>query len=328
MEIRRRCFRVGFTLVELLVVIAIVGTLAALLLPAVLAARETARRLECSNNLKQITLAMQNYHGTHGSFPMGWISNTKSQAEWGWTVFSLPYLGQQSLFDELGVNSRRLRDVIGDDSLRPLLQTRLSVFRCPSDTTADLLPGKNNVAPDYHRRFNCDNCPPGFEPATSNYVGNSGYFDPNPSQHGFTNNGVFFGNGAVKMSDITDGTSHTFAVGERDERCRAGAWLGCRNPPGADMWGSYFVRGRVSVKLNDPRPAAPNTCTEGFSSQHPGGALFSMCDGSVRFVSETIQFSNGILSESQIINKRPELGNVGAYQALGIRDDGRTVGDF
>jgi prepilin-type processing-associated H-X9-DG protein len=95
------------------------------------------------------------------------------------------------------------------------------------------------------------------------------------------------------------------------------------------MWGTYFVKGRVSMKLNDPRPAAPNRCTEGFSSLHPGGALFAMCDGSVRFIKETIDFDNGGLTDAQIVNSRPALtpSAMGAYQLLGIRDDGQTIND-
>ncbi len=327
---RRRHLRVGFTLVELLVVIAIIGILVALLLPAVQAAREAARRMKCTNNLKQITLGLHNYSDTQKTLPMGWVSRASTQAEWGWTAFILPQVEQQSLFDQLGVNTQRLRDVTGNATLRPLLQMQLPVYRCASDTSDRVLPGTTNGSPTYHRRFNCDNCPAGFEPSTSNYVGNAGFFDPNPPGNGFSNNGIFFGNGIVRMNEITDGTANTFAVGERDERCRAASWIGCRNPPGADMWGSYFVRGRVSMKLNDPRAAAPNRCTEGFGSLHPGGALFSMCDGSVRFISEDINFDNGGLTEAQITNSRPTLniGALGTYQLLGIRDDGRPVSGF
>lgn len=318
----------GFTLVELLVVIAIIGILIALLLPAVQAARESARRSQCTNNLKQICLALHNYHDVNNNFPMGWVSRNNVQAEWGWPAFILPYIEQSNLYERLGVSERRLRAVIGDSSSRPLLQTPLSSYRCPSDTEDDLLTGTTSSAPEYHRKFNCDNCPGGFEPATSNYIGNGGFFDPNdPPGFGLKNNGVFLGNDVVSLAMITDGTSHTFAVGERDERCRAGTWIGVRNPPGPDMWGSYFVRGRVSIKLNDPRPTAPNRCTEGFSSKHPGGANFALCDGSIRFIPETIGFSNGGLSEGQITNRRPSIdtSRMGPYQLLGIRDDGQTV---
>lgn len=317
----------GFTLVELLVVIAIIGILVALLLPAIQAAREASRRMQCSNHLKQITMALHNYEDTYKVLPMGWPSRGSLQAEFAWTVYILPYLEQKALYDQLDVTGRRLRDVIADPTSRPLVQTPLPFYRCPSDTGAPLLQGGSSAAPNFFRVFNCDTCPGGFEPSASNYVGNAGFFDRNPPPN-HSNNGVFWVNRSYTMADILDGTSNTFAVGERNDRCRGASWIGCRNPPGPDMWGSYYVRGRVSVKLNDPRPVgSSNTCTEGFSSYHPGGALFSMCDGSVRFIDESIQFSNGGVT---VNNNNPALNvtQLGTYQLLGIRDDGQGIPSF
>jgi prepilin-type N-terminal cleavage/methylation domain-containing protein len=321
----RRISRSGFTLVELLVVIAIIGILVALLLPAVQAAREAARRMSCSNNLKQLTLGCHNYHDTYKTWPMGWPPNAWARAEFAWTTYLLPFVEQSTLFDQLDVNGRRLRDVIGNPTDRQLLFTPLPAF------TPELLPGSNIGAPDYHRVFNCDNCPAGFEPSTSNYVGNGGFFDLDPSMGtGYPNNGLFYGTNGVRMRDILDGTSTTFAIGERNSRCRSATWIGVRNPPGPNMWGTYFVRGRVSMKLNDPRPAASDVCTEGFASYHPGGALFSFADGAVRFISDTIDYSNGGLSEAQIIDQRPAINvsAMGTYQLLGMRDDGQPLGDY
>jgi len=317
----------GFTLIELLVVIAIIGILVALLLPAIQAAREAARRSQCSNNLKQLALALHSYHDTHSTLPMGWPSKASMQAEWAWTTFVLPYVEQQALCDQLDINNQRLRDAVANASLRPLLQAPLPAFRCPSSTSEKLLPRTNPNAPDYHRQFNCNTCPSNFLPATSNYVGNAGFFDPNPPPN-YENNGIFWVNQSFRFADILDGTANTFAIGEREKRCRAGTWIGCRNPPGPDMWGSYFVRGRVSVKLNDPRPVSSSgTCSEGFSSKHPGGALFALCDGGVRFVSDSIEFSNGGVT---VNNNYPALNvrRLGVYQLLGIRDDGESISEY
>ena len=314
--------RGAFTLIELLVVIAIIGVLVGLLLPAVQQAREAGRRISCVNNMRQVGIALHNYADVRGSFPVGWPANDDFKAEWGWPVFLLPMLEEQVLFDNLKVSTQTLRDAIGDASVRPFLQTRLSGFRCPSDLTPDLLPGGSAAGPAYNRIFDCDNCPSGFEPATSNYVGNGGLGDPPWRVTDTTGNGVFWVDKATRLTDITDGLSKTFAVGERHDRCQSATWIGVRNPPGPDMWGSYFVRARVSIKLNDPRPlSSTNSCTEGFSSAHPGGANFLYCDGSVHTISDEISFSNG---GATFNNTSPayDVAALGVYQHLGIRNDG------
>jgi prepilin-type N-terminal cleavage/methylation domain-containing protein/prepilin-type processing-associated H-X9-DG protein len=336
--------RPAFTLVELLVVIAIIGILVALLLPAVQAAREAARRATCVSHLKQVGIGLHNYHDAHLVLPPGWISQASEQAEWGWAVFILPFIEQEPLYSQLKVNERRLWDVILNAADRFLLQTHLKVYRCPSDTTPGLLPGgdpsKYYAAP-YLRHFHCSGCPdsPGFEVAASNYPGVFGMYDskPNPVNYNdpMPQNGLFFANSRLNFRDVLDGLSQTLAVGERDERCRAGAWAGVRNPPGPDMWGSYYVRGRVSRALNDPADTAKagsESCDEGFSSKHASGANFCFADGSVHYLRNNIQFGLGGLSESQIMNNdnpppyNPAL--LGAYQKLGIRNDGAVAGEY
>ena len=342
MSLRRpRASRSAFTLVELLVVIAIIGILTALLLPAVQSAREAGRRAQCVNNLKQIGIALHNYHDAHSRLPSAFLSKAGDQAEWGWGALILPFAVQEPLYAQLDVQRRRLWDVVRDTNDRRWVQTALPMYRCPTDVTPKLLPGgpaaKYFAAP-FWRHFKCGGCPdsPDFEVAAANYVANAGLFDVTPAAPDRNDhNGMFFFNSQLAFRDLLDGLSHTFAVGERDARCRSAAWAGVRNPPGPDMWGSYFVRARVSVVLNDPRDPAvlgTNVCTEGFSSGHVSGGNFLFGDGGVHFVRENVQFQNGGLTEAQIRNNDAppdyDAARLGVYQKLGIRNDGAAVGAF
>ena len=341
----------GFTLVELLVVIAIIGVLAALLLPAIQAARGAARRIHCQSNMKNIALALVNYHDTHGLFPPGFIGQARRTEAWGWPVFVLPQLEEQGLYDALGVKDRRLADLFraaGNRSNAPeikLVQTSLPIFRCPSDTTPKLLPNEGQAQNDRDRHFRGRNTPPGFKPPTSNYMGLKGFWDnrcewtgTRSHQDRCDSNGILFGNSRVRQRHITDGTTKTFLIGERDLRCKAGTWIGSRNPPGAGMFGSYMLIARSSLKINHPSTGHHNTCTEGFSSSHSGGAYFAMCDGSVHFIVDYIDFDNGPNELRPSGSYRqletewtdPDTGatrDLGLFQRLGIRNDGLAIED-
>lgn len=283
--------------------------------------------MQCTNNLKQLCLACHNYHDTLKSFPPGCIDDAELIETWGWGVFILPFIEQQPLYNNLGVTNRKLYHVLMDPTDQHLLQTPLAEFRCPSDRTEELL---DKSSRHFFGRGN--NAGGKIEMSTSNYIACQGFYDK-PGL--YKNNGVFYNNSHIRLDrDIPDGTSHTFAIGERDYRCSAGHWAGVRNPPGPCHWGVYHSRGRVSKQLNSPETSWPrpsgwnacNSCGEGFSSPHPGGANFAFCDGTVHFISENIEFSNAGLTQSNLTSGTkydPLL--LGLYQRLGIRDDGQPA---
>lgn len=320
---------------ELLVVIAIIGVLVALLLPAVQAAREAARKAQCKNNLKNIALSVLNYESARKQFPVGQVLGSAEQ--WGWPVFALNYLEQGSVFDQLDPHNQTLGDYLrqaGGDLGSPLiaaLQTPLAIFRCPTDDAPDFL------SAEFRPFEGSDNTPGGFEPPTSNYFGMKGFYDNHGCNEraGFSleevcwNNGVLYGGSDVRIAQITDGTTNTFMLGERDYRCLAGSWIGARRGNGSGLRGSYYVVGRGSIQLNDPRTGAQDTCTEGFSSQHSGGGHFAMCDGSVTFILDDISFNNadnGVRYDPQRGYEILNLDYLGVYQRMASRDDG-AAGD-
>jgi len=373
-RIRRSGRSDGFTLVELLVVIAIIGILVALLLPAIQAAREAARRAQCQNHLKNLGLALQNYHSTTKHFPKGFVSTGSAAIEaWSWSVYLLPYIEEQAIFDQLRPASefmvpvdknrtgkRNLADVLQAGASNPAelvpLQTPIAVFRCPSDTTPPLCPVGNPIDPvvtrstdtgTWERHFNGVYAPAGFQPSTSNYVASKGAIDEGCdgalvggkwliNQPRCNNTGVFFGNSEISIKNITDGTSKTIAIGERDKFCLAATWIGVRNPFGAEMWSSNWGLAHVYFKLNFPVTGNHDTCVESFSSAHPGGGFFAMCDGSVRFISDDIEFENAgndkacyytpPPSSKPCWTQNPTTGaQIGIYQRLAGRNDGLVI---
>lgn len=199
----------GFTLVELLVVIAIIGILVALLLPAVQAAREAARRAKCQNNMKNVALAVLNYESASKKFPPGFVSQPLYVEAWGWAVFTLPYLEEQAVYDQLrpsdtfvqpvdpnNKGKRNLADALGSakaGNVQDLaaLQAPIATFHCASDATPDLVPCADATgacaASDHpvrttdneiwERSFRGTYAPGTFLPPASNYMGNRGMID-------------------------------------------------------------------------------------------------------------------------------------------------------
>jgi prepilin-type N-terminal cleavage/methylation domain-containing protein/prepilin-type processing-associated H-X9-DG protein len=269
---------------------------------------------------------------------------------------------------------RNLADVFisgksNPDEIVPL-QTPLPVFRCASDATPALVPCDQGggdppkcdiINPTaritdtglWERSFlgaNSKSLTPRFEPSASNYVGNRGMIDagcpndpnsppsPNwiPDQSRCNSNGIFFGNSKVSTKSITDGTTKTFMIGERDKYCLAATWIGARNPlDGSEIHSSLWTLAHVAIALNFPTTARYETCPEGFSSAHEGGAYFAFCDGSVRFIADEVNFdlagnspvcraSKTSLSRCYPVN--PTTGqSVGVYQRLAWRDDELVV---
>jgi prepilin-type N-terminal cleavage/methylation domain-containing protein/prepilin-type processing-associated H-X9-DG protein len=318
--------RTGFTLVELLVVIAIIGILVALLLPAVQAAREAARRMQCSNNLKQIGLAIHNYADTYKVFPSGFIYSGQTAREcWGWGALILPFMEQSALHNQLRVTQGSMYEQIISANWQPVvagLETTLPGFMCPSDTGYQ---GRGQIHQD--RAFSGGTGGAGwivhnFLPGLSNYIASNGH---GPGRVAFEeNSGMFYGNSHLDFGSIIDGSSNTFAIGERDTKfCRSGVWAGTRRGNGGGSKGIFVLVAHARVKMNEsgfPWDDDPRGCGQGWSSMHPGGAQFVFCDGSVTFISETINFNhtqNGWDSSG-------EVGN-GTYQRLISRADGLPV---
>jgi prepilin-type N-terminal cleavage/methylation domain-containing protein/prepilin-type processing-associated H-X9-DG protein len=332
--------RQGFTLVELLVVIAIIGMLVALLLPAIQSARESGRRTQCVNNLHQLGLAAIAYENSMQSFPPGCRGDGIDNDEnWGWGAYILPQLEFDGLYEQLGVANRKLMAVFATPSGPSLLQTKLGVFRCPSDVTPDLLPS------DVRAFFGNGNTNE-ILLATANYVSCEGLLGIRTAVSSYPNNGVFYNNSAVTTAQITDGLSQTFMLGERDQRAGAANWAGTRDPEGGCYWGVSMCGGRVSMLFNNNQLGTvyspiqvPNTSNTaftngvdqcncigaGFDSSHPGGANFVFCDGSVHFIGDDIDFNNAGYVYEQTDMSAVTLSQLGIFQRLGIRNDGQTA---
>ncbi len=307
--------RRGFTLIELLVVIAIVGVLIALLLPAVQSAREAARRAQCTNNLKQIGIALHNYHDQHGVFAPGYCSYYKLDGSdpgvaeddigpgWAWGSMILPQLEQLAVYNAINFNLTMTY------AANTTAQTiRFNSYLCPSDRMPQLVPVRDQSNTNTIYTVGC-----------GNYVGmyGTGEVGEAPGR----GNGTFFRNSRIGVQDIRDGSSQTFAVGERSHDLSyvtwtgraVGGWLfptstfeGGRNRFNPDPEESFtMVLGPVGLEHLPRTPNYPAAHVEDYRSWHAGGVNFLFGDGSVRFVHDSI--------------------NQQIYEALATRQGGEVV---
>lgn len=323
----------GFTLIELLVVIAIIAILIALLLPAVQQAREAARRTQCKNNLKQIGLAIHNYHDANLMFPLG-----TGYSLWGWRVFILPYIDQTNQYDLIDFNdgidwtggtcrgegsacytSQHQVNALVADGQQNWGTTKFTMFGCPSDplgntpynattpnincnypgvcgnvSTVDRIGDNGNYGPDTRHRIICV----ADGGCTEEYPGN-------PGLH-IEYNGIFRYAARVKIGDVADGTSNTLMVGERAvDQDHSWGWF-MTGTEGDGMLGTGAPIWQGPLTETAGYDASPASCL--FSSHHTGGVHFLFGDGSVHFLSSNIDFQT--------------------YQGLGTTSGGELLGEF
>lgn len=307
--------RRGMTLIELLVVIAILSMLVALLLPAVQQAREAARRTQCRNNLKQIGLALHNYHDTHRALPLGYCAGmayvdgaVDTAPGWSWATYILPQLDQGPLYNQFNWTVTPLAVAA--------IQKNVQVYLCPTDVVS----GGTYAVPDKGGATVA-------QAAGFSYAGVCGSDAVSPEDK--TGDGLLFRNSSVRMADITDGTSQTIAIGERSFCISHGIWAaavnagtitpGPQNPrAGSNEHGPAATLVLVHSHLNNTRED-DDAGLEHYSSLHTGGSHVLFADGSVHFIRDvpTDSKSGGYSSESKIL------------QALGTRSGSEVVpGDW
>ncbi len=297
----------GFTLVELLVVIAIIGVLIALLLPAIQAAREAARRSSCTNNLKQIGLGLQNYHAQHKSFPPGArLHDLEDSVGLSWRVFILPFVELGNIYNEI--------EPLPNGGARSYAhqKTIMDLYLCASIERPE---NAANTLKEAHYA------------AVSGTNINDDYMDLEDISCGdIYTNGIFYPNSFTRIAQITDGTSHTLAIGERtyifrdwmDGATKFGVPLNGPIPPNAEICTGAAKNTLFPLNADhnefgyyrfDPKAPAGSQKTMRlnelpFASQHPGGAHFGYADGSVHFLSDSINFTT--------------------YQAMSTKDGGEV----
>jgi prepilin-type N-terminal cleavage/methylation domain-containing protein/prepilin-type processing-associated H-X9-DG protein len=310
--------RQGFTLIELLVVIGIIGILISLLVPAVQKVREAAARTTCTNNLKQIGLAMHGFHDQRGKLPAGYIDgNTNPDSTpdndigpgWGWASFLLPYLEQENVWNRIDFNQP-----VGMGVNAQISQLPLTIFQCPADAYVETQvfdvydSNYNKIASVAHGNYVACN---GWEEC---FNGAGGDPQPGPGADGLSGlygqagRGAFFRNSSIRLTDVTDGLSGTVFAGERSANHAPSTWTGAipggrcpawmagqsvySPPPGPAYNNADFGEAFVLAHCNAahlPSADFPIYDPDTFYSMHsPQGANFLFGDGSVHYLISAI----------------------------------------
>jgi prepilin-type N-terminal cleavage/methylation domain-containing protein len=314
----RRNVHHGFTLIELLVVIAIISVLVGLLLPAVQLVRESAARMKCSSNLKQIGIALHGYHDSQGSFPPGYIDGNQNPSStpdndvgpgWGWAAFLLPFLEQETVYKQIDFTQP-----VGMGDNVAISQYPLAIYQCPSDPLQQAFPVydssfTNPIATLAHGNYvGCSGWEECFNNAGGGAQGQGN--DGLPGPLGPAGDGPFYRNSHTRIAMVTDGMSNTIFIGERSSNHSPSTWTGAvaggrcpawmadqpprpySPPPGPPYdnadWGEALV---LAHGNGTHRPSAdlPIFDPDTFYSMHAGhGANFLFGDGSVHFLTSSI----------------------------------------
>ena len=327
----RRPQAAGFTLVELLVVIAIIGTLVGLLLPAVQAARESARRSQCSNNIKQIALGLQNFHDAKKGLPQACVSTgsfggtMSGNMGWGWTVFLLPYMEYVDVYDAIKVQNGYPEYGIASPTVAA---QPISTLICPSCQVAMGAPAaKIQAAMGWGS----------IRSSKTNYLGNGGpkrTYNGTVADRRSASLGAIRKDAGVSFKEVTDGLSKTILIGEGGGKAATAA----DDPLMPSIWVCTTDSGNYMTQMLRYSSEKINAgTTSSFGSAHGGGAQFAMCDGSVRFINDAVEFAAGGLIWGADLSDATQLPALladyvslgkGVFQKLTSRNDGNSISDF